>query len=148
MISIAETVQIDAPVRTVFEYMDDPRNHVEVTPSLSEVSDIEPLENGGKRVSHTYRMAGVGLEGELVQTTHKEDALMTFEMHGALEGEIRLRFRELGEDRTELTYEADYELPETVLASVTAPFVRIYNERELRTTLENVKSRLELDAQG
>ncbi len=147
MVSVSETVRIDVPPQVVFEYMDDPHNHVEVTPSLNEVRNIEPLENGGKRVEHTYRMAGIALEGELTETIHEEPERMMFEMDGALEGEIRLQVSELDDERSELTYEASYKLPQTVLSSVAEPFVRLYNERELRTTLENVKSRLELEAE-
>ncbi len=146
MVSIDETLQIDAPVEDVFAYMDDPQNHVEVTPSLAEVRNVEPTENGGKQLEHTFRMAGIGLDGELVETTHEENELMVFEMSGQLEGELRLEFDRV-DDGTELTYNASYDLPESVLGRVAEPFVRRYNERELRTTLENIKTRLEVDDQ-
>lgn len=143
MISISESIHIDVPVETVFDFLDDPHNHAEVTPSLAEVRNIEPLENGGKRVEHTYTMAGVSLDGELVEETHEENERMVFEMSGGLSGEITIETT-VANGGTELTYSANYELPGRVLSSVTEPFVRRYNERELRTTLENVKTRLEV----
>lgn len=142
MISISESIHVDAPVETVFEFLDDPRNHVEVTPSLAEVGNIEPLDNGGKRVEHTYNMAGVSLDGELVETTHEENERMVFEMSGGLSGEITIETSEAN-GGTELAYGATYELPGRVLSSVAEPFVRLYNEREHRTTLANIKTRLE-----
>ncbi len=142
MVSVSETVRVDVPVEDAFAFLDDPENHAEVTPSLAEVRNVEPLENGGKRVDHTYRMAGIGLDGALVETTHDEGELMIFEMDGDLEGEIRISFEPVG-DGTEITYTASYELPGRVLSTVAEPFVRRYNERELRTTLENVRDRLE-----
>ncbi len=148
MVSVSETVRVEVPIEEAFAFLDDPENHAEVTPSLAEVRNIEPLENGGKRVEHTYRMAGIGLDGALVETTHEEGELMVFEMDGDLEGEIRISFEPV-EEGTEITYAASYELPGRVLSAVADPFVRRYNERELRTTLENVKDRLELaDAAG
>ena len=143
MISVSEDILIDAPVEGVYEYMDDPHNHAEVTPSITDVRNVERLENGGKRLEHTYAMAGIGVDGELEETEHVENELMRFEMRGELEGEITLTFDE-EEDGTRLTYTAEYDIPGKVLEKLVEPFVRRYNERELRTTLENVKTRLEI----
>ena len=143
MISVSEDILLDAPVESVYEYMDDPHNHAEVTPSITDVRNVEQLENGGKRLEHTYGMAGIGVDGELEEVEHIEDELMRFEMRGELEGEIELFFEEEN-GGTRLTYTAEYEIPGKVLERLVEPFVRRYNERELRTTLENVKARLEL----
>lgn len=159
MASVSRSIRIDRPVEAVFEYLDDPRNHVEITPSLAEVSDIEPLDNGGKRVDHTYTMAGIGLDGTLEQRVHEENERMVFDLVGDLHGEISLSFEAVdgeqsvdgtgaaGEggshDATEVTYAAEYEVPGRVLSAVAEPFIERYNERELRTTLENLKTRLE-----
>lgn len=142
MVSVSESIHVDAPVETVFDFLDDPRNHAEVTPSLAEVRNIEPLENGGKRVEHTYSMAGISLDGELVEERHEDNERMVFEMSGGLSGEITIETEEAN-GGTEITYSATYELPGRVLSSVAEPFVRKYNERELRTTLENTKTRIE-----
>lgn len=143
MISVSEDIVIDASVERVYEYMDDPHNHAEVTPSITDVRNVETLENGGKRLEHTYTMAGVGVDGELEEVEHVENELMRFEMRGELEGEIRLEFEE-EDGGTRLTYAAEYDVPNKVLEKLVEPFVRRYNKRELRTTLENVKARLEL----
>ncbi|MEF8780900.1 MAG: SRPBCC family protein [Haloferacaceae archaeon] len=103
MVSVSRSIRVDKPVETVFEYLDDPRNHPEVTPSLTEVRNVEPLDNGGKRVEHTYKMAGIRLDGELVERIHEENERMVFEMSGDLEGEIVIEAVEDG-DGTELRY--------------------------------------------
>ncbi|MFW6018319.1 MAG: SRPBCC family protein [Halapricum sp.] len=144
MLSVSRSIHIDAPVEEVFAYLDDPFNHVEVTPSLAAVRNVEPLDNGGKRVEHTYTMAGIGLDGELVERVHEENERMVFEMRGSLEGEIEIETT-ADDGGTELRYSAEYELPGRVLSAVATPFVRRYNERELRTTLENTKTRLEVE---
>jgi len=143
MISVSEDILIGAPVERVYEYMDNPHNHEEVTPSITDVWNVEQLENGGKRLEHTYKMAGIGVDGELEEVEHAENEVMRFEMRGELEGEIRLGFEE-EDGSTRLTYTAEYDVPTKVLERLVEPFVRRYNERELRTTLENVKARLEL----
>ena len=142
MVSVSESIYVDAPVEAVFNFLDDPRNHAEVTPSLAEVRNIQPLENGGKRVEHTYSMAGISLDGELIEKRHEDNERMAFDMSGGLSGEITIETKQAN-GGTELTYGATYELPGRVLSSVAEPFVRKYNERELRTALENIKTTIE-----
>ncbi|MDR5672368.1 SRPBCC family protein [Halalkaliarchaeum sp. AArc-GB] len=141
---MSESIEIETPIEQVFEYLDDPHNHVEVTPSLSSVRNVDPLENGGKRLEFTYGMAGIGIDGELVQTVHDPPRRLRFDMRGKLDGEIDLELAETG-GVTRMTYTGTYEIPGRVLSSVAEPFVRRYNERELQTTLEDLKSRLETD---
>ena len=147
MIEASERIRIDAPVGRVFAFMDDPENHVTVTPSLAEVRNVERLDEGGKRLDHTFRMAGVSLDGELVEVGREPNERMLFEMRGSLSGEIELAFAP-ADAGTELTYTGRYEVPGGVLAAVARPFVRRYNERELTMTLANVKARLETEDEG
>lgn len=144
MATVSESIEIDAPVETVFEYLDDPHNHAEVTPSVTNVRNVERLDNGGKRLDCTYTMAGVGLETELKQTVHEPNERMVFEMHSGIDGELELEF-DAANGGTEVTYSANYEVPGRVVSKVFEPFAAAYNERELRATLENLKQRLELD---
>ncbi len=143
MVTVSESIYVHAPPETVFEYLDDPYHHVEVTPSLVEVRNVESLENGGKRADHTYRMAGVSLDGELVEVLHERPQRLNFELRGGLEGEIDLRITP-ERSGTRVSYAATYELPGRVLSRVAEPFVRRYNKRELQTTLENLRDRLEV----
>lgn len=142
MVGVSETIQIDRPRTDVFEYLDQPENHAEVTPSLAEAKTVEQLDNGGKRARYVYRMAGISRDGELTETTHEEGERMVFELSGGIAGEIDVSFADAS-GGTEVTYSADYDLPGRVLAAVAEPFARRYNRRELNTTLQNLKTRLE-----
>jgi len=144
MASVSESIWIDVPVETAFEYLDDPYNHAEVTPSVTNVQNVERLDNGGKRLDCTYTMAGIGLPTELEQTIHEPNRRMGFDMRSGIDGELELQFVE-SNDGTEVTYSADYEIPGRVVGKVIQPFAVKYNERELRTALENLKQRLELE---
>jgi len=142
MASVSESIRIARPVEEVFEFLDDPRNHAEITPSLASVGGIEPLENGGKRVEHTYEMVGISLHGVLVERVHEENERMVFEMDGDLTGEIEITFE--GDDGgTTVTYSAAYDLPGRVLSKLAAPVIRRYNRRELSKTLANLQASLE-----
>jgi carbon monoxide dehydrogenase subunit G len=145
MVGVSETIHIDRPREAVFAYLDQPENHAAVTPSLAEAEPVEQLDNGGKRAHYVYRMAGISRDGHLTETTHVDGERMVFELSGGITGEIDIGFAD-ADGGTEVTYSADYDLPGRVLAAVAEPFARRYNRRELETTLENLKTRLETGA--
>ena len=142
MVDVSDSIEVAERRRAVFEFLDDPDNHATVTPSLVAVENVQPLENGGKRADFTYSIGGVKLTGELEETVHEPDDRMVFELRGQLPGEIDIQFEDV-EDGTRVTYGARYEIPGRVLETLAEPFVRRYNEREVRTLLENLKTRLE-----
>ncbi len=144
MIDTREAVWIDAPVEDVFSYLDRPGNQVEITPSLSRAETVEELANGGKRVAYTYSIAGVELDGNLEAVEYEPLSRIRWEMTGDLSGEIDWTFTAT-DGGTEFTYAALYDMPGRVLEAVAGPFVERYNERELRTTLQNLKTRLETE---
>jgi carbon monoxide dehydrogenase subunit G len=144
MVSASETVIVRRPRAEVFDYLDRPGSHAEVTPSLAESERVESLDNGGKRVRYVYRMAGISREGYLTETTHEDGERMVFEMSGGITGEIDISFETVDEG-TRVTYSATYDLPGRVVAAVAEPVARRFNRRQLRKTLDNLKTRLEAD---
>ena len=143
MTAVSESIRIDTPLETTFEYLDDPHNHAEITPSVTNVRNVDRLDNGGKRLDCTYTMAGIGLQTELEQTVHEPNRRMVFDMRSGIDGELELQFTDAN-GGTEVTYSAEYEIPGRVVRKVVEPFAVKYNERELRVALENLKQRLEL----
>lgn len=84
MISVSDTITVDRPREAVYEYLDDPHNHGEITPSLTDVRDVERLDNGGKRLAFTYSIGGIALDGELEEAEHVPPETLRFEMRGRL----------------------------------------------------------------
>lgn len=142
MIEVSTDVTIDAPLAEVFAYMDRPENQTEITPSLTRSERLEALPNGGKRVAYTYTMAGVDLDGEIEAVEYEPESRIRWEMTGDLAGEITWSFESVDEG-TRVTYASAYDLPVPVIDRLAEPFVERYNERELRTTLENLQTRIE-----
>jgi carbon monoxide dehydrogenase subunit G len=129
----------------VFAYVDRPENRAEITPSLVRSETVRELETGGREAEYEYAMAGVSLQGRVRATDYRPDERIVFETTGDLTGEIEWRF-EAENGGTRVTYTADYGIPVPVLDRVVAPFVRRYDERELRTTLGTLRTRPEADA--
>lgn len=141
MFEVSEQIEIEAPLSEVFAYMDQPKNQLEITPSLARSEPLEELDNGGKRVAYTYAMAGVELDGEIRAIDYRPEEHVHWEMSGDLTGEIEWQFA--GDEPTTVTYVGRYDIPVPVVNAVVEPFAKRYNKRELRTTLENLKTRLE-----
>ena len=135
-------IWIDAPVERVFAYMDRPQHQAEISPSLVDSVETGRAPNGGAIAQFTYKMAGVPLKGVVEATDWQRDDHIVFRMDGALKGTIAWRFS-AERQGTRVHYSAEYELPHPVVDRVAAPFARRYNERELRSTLENLKERIE-----
>jgi uncharacterized membrane protein len=144
MIHVEQQTAVEAPVGDVFDYMDRPRNQPEITPSLTRSEAVEVLPNGGKRVAYTYTFGGVDFDGHVEAVEYEPESQITWEMTGDLEGGLEWNF-EASNGRTTVTYGARYGLPVSVpvLDVVLEPLAEWYNEREIRITLENLRSRLE-----
>ncbi|WP_049935298.1 SRPBCC family protein [Haloplanus natans] len=141
MFSVEKSIEIESPPGEVFSFLDDPRNHVKITPSLIQVSDIETLSNGGKRAKYRYKLAGVELVGRVEDVDRSPGKRLVQDLSGAIDGTISYDLRQNG--GTVVHYEAEYRLPDTVVDTVLAPVAKAYNEREAEATVENLKAFLE-----
>lgn len=142
MVAVSDGIAIDASPETVFEYLDEPANHQTITPAITGISGVEPLDSGGKELDFTYRMVAVEVDGHLVQTVHEPPTCHRFEMDGGLSGELTFDI-EATDDGSWVTYTAEYTIPGQVIAKVIEPFVRRYNQGELQSTLANLKDKIE-----
>ena len=146
MVSVADDITIDATPETVFEFLDEPANHRTITPAISEISNVEPIDNGGKELDFTYRLVAVPVSGHLVQTVHDPPRQHRFEMTGGLSGELGFEI-EAVDGGSRVTYSATYSIPGHVISRVVEPFVRRYNRSELEATLANLESELAGDSE-
>ncbi|MDT3435658.1 SRPBCC family protein [Haloarcula sp. 1CSR25-25] len=133
---------LDAPVETVFAFMDEPSNQAAVTPSLTRAERIERLPNSGNRAAYEYEMFGITFAGEVRASTYEPPERIVYEMTGDLTGRITWRFEPEG-GGTRLTYAADYEVPGPLPEFLLAPLIRWYNRREVRQLLDNVAEAVE-----
>jgi carbon monoxide dehydrogenase subunit G len=133
---------LDAPIETVFTFMDEPSNQAAVTPSLTRAERIERLPNGGNRAAYEYTMFGVTFTGEVRATTYEQPERIVYEMNGDLAGRIAWRF-EPERNGTRLTYAAEYEVPGPLPEVLLAPLIGWYNRREVRRLLDNVAEAVE-----
>lgn len=141
MVHVSDSIVVSVSPDTVFETLDDPETHATISPSVTDIRNVEPRANGGKELTYTYRLAGVPIDGRLVQTVYDPPHQHVFAMEGGLTGSITLDI-EPTDEGTRVTYSAEYAVPGRVISRVIEPMVRWYNERELESTLENLQTLL------
>jgi carbon monoxide dehydrogenase subunit G len=139
---IQRSILIDAPAARVFDFLTQPENLLEISPSLVEVSNVEVSADGAHAFDWTYKMAGARFHGRSRTIDVERDQRRVVRSEGGIVSTFTWGFvpREKG---TELTAIVDYELPLALLGRLAAPFLRHLNEREAETLLENLKERLE-----
>jgi uncharacterized protein YndB with AHSA1/START domain len=140
--TVERSIEIDAPVEEVFRYMDHPPHQAEITPSMTEVKNVERLPNGGSRADWTYQIAGVPFRGTVEATEYVPNEKLAFSMTGSLEGTITWTF-EPRNGGTRFTYSADYKIPVPALGESLAKLAAGYNEREVESILQNLKELME-----
>jgi len=163
MYTASHRVHVDAPIDRVFEFIEEPRNHVKVTPGLLAMETTRERStgsllpevlsgdgnDGGWRGSYVYKLTGVRLEGTISEVERDSPSRIVCDLSGAIEGRIRARIE--GEDGSDpasdggtiVAYDIEYDLPGAVLAAVPEAEATAYVRRDLETSLENLKTHLE-----
>ena len=142
MTTIEKSIVIDAPVKDVFAYIEEPVNLLEIWPSMVEIKDVKTLPAGGHQFHWVYKMAGRRLEGDLDTVEFDRDKHFVSKTTGEIAATFDYTFVP-DNGRTKVEVKTEYEIPQTLLAKLTEPFLRKLNERESETFLENLKDRLE-----
>lgn len=143
MLTVQDSIAIQAPPEAVFGYLDRPAHQAEVTPHLAVSELVERLENGGSRARYVYEMLGLRFSGEVRATDYAPNQRIVFRMTGDLQGTIRWYLAPEG-GGTRFTYAATYLVPgPAVLQRLATPLVRAFNAREVRAVLKNVRRAVE-----
>lgn len=143
MITLSRTINIDAPVEHVFEYLTHPENFVEIWPSMVEVTNVQRQEDGRYNFDWVYKMAGVRFAGHSDTTTFEPNKRTVVKNARGIPSTFYWNFDPKA-DSTELTLKVEYELPQNLLAKLARPFLEKLNEHDARNMLDNLKIKLEL----
>jgi uncharacterized membrane protein len=140
--TIERSIKIEAPVKQVWEYVDDPVHLLEIWPSMVEVKDVEALPEGGHRYHWLYKMAGMRFEGDSETIEFEPEKHFVQRNTGQIPSTFDWKFTpENGSTKIDLRTE--YEIPQSLLGKLAEPFVLKLNEREADTFLANLKDRVE-----
>ena len=141
MAKVNKSIQINAPVEKVFNFLADQKNQPDWIPSMIEVWDTsEPAI--GSTFKWKYKMAGVLLEGETETTELVQNKRLRTMSKGSVSSDwLFLMEADNGDTSLELTI--DYTIPVPVLGKVAEKIMLKRNEREADLAMENIKMSLE-----
>ena len=145
MAVIEKRTVINAPVETVFNYVDEPMNIPEVSPGVDRV-EVERMTD--ERVGDSFRLIysamGIDFPVTLVTTAHERSRTLASRMEGAMSGEFRWDFREIEPGRTDVGVHIEYEVKGGAIGrAVDSLVLERMNEKNAERMLENVKQRVE-----
>lgn len=143
MYTASHRVQVDAPVERILEFLDEPRNHVKMTPGLLSIETTTADDGGGWQGRYVYKLAGVRLEGTVRKVEREAPSRLVHELSGAIDGRVCATLAETDDGGVTIEYGAEYDLPGTVLAAVPEATATGYVSRDLECTLANLKTHLE-----
>jgi uncharacterized protein YndB with AHSA1/START domain len=141
MSTIANSININAPVEKVFAYVSDPMTAPEWFVGMTEVNDVTG-SGAGQHYHWKYKMVGVPLHGEGTITEYVPNERVVVQTKGGITSTFAYTFTS-HEGGTKLDVETEYTIPVPVLGKLAEKLVLKRNQRESEMGMENVKERLE-----
>ncbi len=141
MAVIRRSIDINAPLSKVFEFVASPKNWTTYLTSLVKVENFstEDLQSG-TTFEWTYRMMGMDFNGKGQILEYEKDRLYKMRMEGHFPITETFRF-EGNDQKTTLTVEIEYELPGKVLGVLADKMVlEKLNVKEADGVLERIKT--------
>jgi uncharacterized membrane protein len=138
---IHKQIEIKAPVKEVYDYINDPKTNPEWLVGTMEVHNIEG-SGVGKHFDFTYKMAGVPLKGECTLVEEVPEKRIVTKTKGGVESTWTFNL-EKRKDVTVLDLDIDYKIPIPVIGKLAENVLLKRSERETEVDLMNIKEKLE-----
>jgi uncharacterized membrane protein len=141
MIKIHKSIEIKAPVKEVYDYVDDPATSPEWMQGMIEVDNVKG-SGVGRNYDWTYKMAGLRLKGETTCTEDVPEKRIIVKSRGGVESVWTFNF-DKSKDATVMDLDIDYKIPVPVIGKIAEKVLLKRNERDAETNLLNIKEKLE-----
>jgi uncharacterized membrane protein len=141
MPNVHRSIEIKAPIKEVYDYIDNPEKDPEWMTSMVEVHNVKG-SGVGRHFDWTYKMVGMPLKGESVFTEDVPEKHIVVKTKGSVESTWTFNL-ESREDYTMLDLDIDYRIPVPVVGKLAEKVLLKRNERETEMSLTNIKERLE-----
>ena len=143
MRTIKRSIDINAPVERLFEFITTPQNLPLVWPSMVDVSNVERKADGGHNFDWIYKMAGIKFHGHARTVKVDLNAYSEVRNDTGIPSTFKWTFTGTSAGSSKLLVEATYELPTPVLGKIAEAVLAKVNEHEMDTLLANLKATLE-----
>lgn len=141
MPKIHRSVEIKAPVKEVYSYLENPESNPEWMTSMIEVHNIKG-SGVGTHFNWTYKMVGVPLKGESQFIEDVPQKHIVVKTKGGAESTWTFDLQDR-DTYTMLDLDIDYRIPVPVVGRLAEKALLKRNEREAESSLMNIKEKLE-----
>jgi len=141
MMTLRQSVDIDAPPEVVFAYVTDLSTLAEWIPAMVETRDSIG-EGEGRQYEWTYKLAGMLFSGESVVIEEVPNRRSVHQSIGAVRSTWTLQV-EPRDDGSRFILDVAYEVPVPVLGRLAERIILERDRRDLEAALANVKGILE-----
>ena len=142
METFEKSIIINALPEKVFEYIDDPMSDPEWMIGMVEVHEVEGLPGVGRHFHWTFKMVGIPLKGQSTTIEHVPNRRTVTESQGGVSSTWAADVESKGEG-TKLTMKVEYAIPIPVLGKLAEHLISKQNQRNLESSMENIKQMLE-----
>lgn len=147
MRKLSKTIDINAPVDRVYEFLTTPTNLPTIWPSMVGVANVERKADGTHSFDWTYKMAGLHFHGRSRPIEVKQNKLVVMKNEEGIPSTFYWRYEANGAG-TRLTLDVEYDIPTPVLGRIAEAVVAKMNEHELDAMLDNAKAAIEASARA
>jgi uncharacterized membrane protein len=135
------SIVVDAPLYDVFAYVNEPSTLPDWMVGMIEIRNV--LGTGeGQQYDWTFKMVGIQLRGQNVVVEYVPNERAAHQGIGMIQS-LWTNTVEADGDGTKLTIEVEYTIPVPVLGKLAESLTVRRNERDLRSSLLNLKEKLE-----
>lgn len=140
MINLKKKVIITAPPEKVFDVVYDTANISQVWRNVSNIRNLQSLPNGGHSFQFDYAMAGLRLNGSGTDLVVLRPHRLITRTTGGVTSTLNWTFNPiLANTQTDLTLEANYEVPVPLVGHLAEYVVAKINEADIMHMLDYLK---------
>lgn len=142
MKKVSKSIDINASVERVYEFLTHPTNLPSVWPSLVEVSNVNRTSDGNHSFDWIYKMVGIRMHGHSATVRVEPQKYVESRTEGGIASTFRWRYEAI-DSGTRLSVDVEYTIPLAVIGRAAEFVVAKVNEHETETLLANTKAILE-----
>jgi uncharacterized membrane protein len=142
MDSVEKRIVVDAPILSVFRFVNEPFNLLRLSPSIMEITDVVRLKNGGRNFKCVSKMADTRIYCTIECVEHVMNQCISYKISGGLHGSIRWLF-EAHNEHTQVSLVLEYEVPLPLLKHHAESEIIRRNEHDIQQLLSNLKTVVE-----
>ena len=143
MHKIQKTVEIKAPVQSVYDFVNQPTNLPSIWPNMVSVSNVVAKMGGAHDFDWVFKMAGIHFKGHTKVEEAEAGKRARVRTEGGIPSTFVWTYSGLDGSGTRLSLEVEYTMPTSVIGKITEAIVAKINERDLETMLSNLKDVME-----